>query len=339
MYLRRSAADRASLLREQDLATSLLAAALWITIKFEANRTCMPDANIMQVITGASWGRGGGAGWPGLEACCLRCWVGCPLRLCTCRPAPPQPSLGLVSPARPAQPRRRCPLPVHLPACSPPRRRRRPPPRARPAGVPADLLCQQECCILQDLQWDLMSAAREVRARRRRPALRPAPNPALCPAHLLAALAPPTVRHRRLLLTTACTVCTRLPPQAGAVGLPDSSGECCQDQQRQLALLALLPQAGPAAEAEAHARARSARPAKQQGHLAAVLTAQLQALPPAAAAAVVAAASANLLETSGLHGQDQCVGSAPAYCNPELMAANSMLAGTDLLSALLASGL
>lgn len=52
MYLRRSKDERAALLRELLLAQSLLAAALWIAVKFEANRSATPDSHIMSRITG-----------------------------------------------------------------------------------------------------------------------------------------------------------------------------------------------------------------------------------------------------------------------------------------------
>ena len=53
MHLRWDKRGQAALLREQTLAQSLLAASLWIAIKFEANRTTTPDAKIMSRITGA----------------------------------------------------------------------------------------------------------------------------------------------------------------------------------------------------------------------------------------------------------------------------------------------
>lgn len=54
-YLRRPAAARAALLREQILAPTLLAASLWLALKFEACRTLVPDASLMHRITG-EWG-------------------------------------------------------------------------------------------------------------------------------------------------------------------------------------------------------------------------------------------------------------------------------------------
>lgn len=52
MYLRRSKDERAALLRELLMAQSLLAAALWVAVKFEANRSATPDSHIMSRITG-----------------------------------------------------------------------------------------------------------------------------------------------------------------------------------------------------------------------------------------------------------------------------------------------
>lgn len=56
VYLRRSKDERAALLRELLLAQSLLAAALWIAVKFEANRSATPDSHIMSRITGVPAG-------------------------------------------------------------------------------------------------------------------------------------------------------------------------------------------------------------------------------------------------------------------------------------------
>ncbi|PRW44375.1 hypothetical protein C2E21_6726 [Chlorella sorokiniana] len=56
VYLRRSKDERAALLRELLMAQSLLAAALWIAVKFEANRSATPDSHIMSRITGVPAG-------------------------------------------------------------------------------------------------------------------------------------------------------------------------------------------------------------------------------------------------------------------------------------------
>lgn len=56
VYLRRSKDERAALLRELLMAQSLLAAALWIAVKFEANRSATPDSHIMSRITGEPLG-------------------------------------------------------------------------------------------------------------------------------------------------------------------------------------------------------------------------------------------------------------------------------------------
>lgn len=103
------------------------------------------------------------------------------------------------------------------------------------------------------------------------------------------------------------------------MGLPDPSGDCCLDQQRQLAELALqLPApAGPAAAPAAQARppaqrtarcaarqdASQAQPQRQQPHLAGVLSTQLHAaLPPAARRALEAQPPTNLIP----NGADAC---------------------------------
>ncbi|KAL4428297.1 hypothetical protein ABPG75_002386 [Micractinium tetrahymenae] len=56
VYLSRSSAERATLLRERFLAQALLVASLWIAVKFEATRTTTPDAKIMSRITGIPGG-------------------------------------------------------------------------------------------------------------------------------------------------------------------------------------------------------------------------------------------------------------------------------------------
>ncbi|KAL4858823.1 hypothetical protein ACK3TF_001213 [Chlorella vulgaris] len=81
-YLRREPMARALLLRERTLGGAMLAASLWLAIKFEATRPTTPDANLMSRIS----------------------------------------------------------------------------------GIPAGLLRQQERQILADLQWDLMTPAREAGA-------------------------------------------------------------------------------------------------------------------------------------------------------------------------------
>ncbi|EFN55324.1 hypothetical protein CHLNCDRAFT_52521 [Chlorella variabilis] len=51
-FLRRDRSGQAALVRERLLAGALLAASLWIAIKFEATRTTTPDANLMSRISG-----------------------------------------------------------------------------------------------------------------------------------------------------------------------------------------------------------------------------------------------------------------------------------------------
>jgi hypothetical protein len=51
-YLRREPMARALLLRERTLGGAMLAASLWLAIKFEATRPTTPDANLMSRISG-----------------------------------------------------------------------------------------------------------------------------------------------------------------------------------------------------------------------------------------------------------------------------------------------
>jgi hypothetical protein len=55
-YLRREPCMQLALVRERALAGSLLAAALWLAVKFEATRTTTPDANLMSRISGEARG-------------------------------------------------------------------------------------------------------------------------------------------------------------------------------------------------------------------------------------------------------------------------------------------
>lgn len=125
MYLCQPAADRAALLREQLAAQSLLAAALWLAIKFEALRTSTPDAGLMYSLTGIGGLRGKGAvlgaGW--VWQVSGREWAG---GLCS----------GLVGVKPGAE--ARCPL------C--------PPPPNGPVALPA-LCSPARCCSLLLLDW------------------------------------------------------------------------------------------------------------------------------------------------------------------------------------------
>lgn len=121
-YLRREPMARALLLRERTLGGAMLAASLWLAIKFEATRPTTPDANLMSRISGE----------------------------CTHTPAA---AMSLAA-ARPLLAHAHAALTT---CCSPPCWV----PTAS-AGIPAGLLRQQERQILADLQWDLMTPAREV---------------------------------------------------------------------------------------------------------------------------------------------------------------------------------
>jgi hypothetical protein len=59
VYFARGAPAQARLLGDAMLTQALLAAALWVAIKFEGNRCAMPDSSVMARITG------GWAGWVG----------------------------------------------------------------------------------------------------------------------------------------------------------------------------------------------------------------------------------------------------------------------------------
>lgn len=70
-YVRRSPAAQAALAHERLLVQALLAASLWLALKFEANRTTTPDSNLMSRLTGGA-GTGQGRGVPvgKLVVCC-----------------------------------------------------------------------------------------------------------------------------------------------------------------------------------------------------------------------------------------------------------------------------
>jgi hypothetical protein len=55
VYFARGAPAQAQLLGDAMLTQALLAAALWVAIKFEGNRCAMPDSSVMARITGG-WG-------------------------------------------------------------------------------------------------------------------------------------------------------------------------------------------------------------------------------------------------------------------------------------------
>ena len=188
-----------------------------------------------------------------------------------------------------------------------------------PAGVPAGLIRDQERAILADLSWDLMPAAREVGAAwvAGLQGCRAGVQPGVLPLHCSVAAHPTRLPNTPQAQPSVLPTDVSSPPppfptlQARAVGLPDD--ECCADQQRQLAELALQPHCdGPASTATTPGSPESdptwhqppPQPppqAPQQDHphagrLAELLASQVQvSLPPAAQRALQALLPTNLL--------------------------------------------